>query len=145
MRLLKNELSELELFSEASRSELAVIAKQLTRLSVPAGRVLVREGALGDEFLILIDGHAEVSQDGDVVALLGRGDLVGEMALLHENGRGVRNATVTAVTDLEFYVGSRAEFRQVIAVGTFGGREDPPDCLGPLRRRAHHGCCLVHI
>lgn len=51
MRLLKSELSELELFSGASRSELAVISRQLTRLTVPAGRVLVREGTLGDETL----------------------------------------------------------------------------------------------
>jgi CRP/FNR family cyclic AMP-dependent transcriptional regulator len=115
MRLSKSELSNLELFSAASRSELAFIGKQLTRLSVPAGRILIREGALGDEFLILIDGQAEVSQGGEVVATLGSGDLVGEMALLNKNGRGVRNATVTAVTDLEFYVGSRAEFRQVIS------------------------------
>jgi CRP/FNR family transcriptional regulator, cyclic AMP receptor protein len=115
MRLMKSELSELELFSQATRSELAVIAKQLTRLSVPAGRVLVREGTVGDEFLILINGEAEVRQDGDYLATVGRGDVVGEMALLHKTGRGVRNATVTALTDVEFYVGSRAEFRQVIA------------------------------
>jgi CRP/FNR family transcriptional regulator, cyclic AMP receptor protein len=115
MRLLKSELSELELFSEASRSELSVISRQLTRLTVPAGRVLVREGTLGDEFLILIEGQAEVSQGGEFLATVGRGDVVGEMALLHENGRGMRNATVTAVTDVEFYVGSRSEFRQVIS------------------------------
>ena len=34
MRLLKDDLRELDLFSEASRSELAVIRKQLTRLKV---------------------------------------------------------------------------------------------------------------
>ncbi len=37
MRLLKDDLRELDLFSDASRSELAVIAKQLTRLKVKAG------------------------------------------------------------------------------------------------------------
>ena len=46
MRLLKDDLRELDLFSEASRSELAVIARQLTRLKVKAGRVLVREGGI---------------------------------------------------------------------------------------------------
>ena len=55
MRLLKDDLRELDLFSEASRSELAVIAKQLTRLKVKAGRVLVREGGLGNEFMIIVD------------------------------------------------------------------------------------------
>ncbi len=44
MRLLKDDLRELDLFSEASRSELAVIARQLTRLKVQgrAGSSCVR-------------------------------------------------------------------------------------------------------
>ena len=57
MRLLKDDLRELDLFSEASRSELAVIAKQLTRLKVKAGRVLVREGGIGNEFMIMVRRH----------------------------------------------------------------------------------------
>jgi CRP/FNR family transcriptional regulator, cyclic AMP receptor protein len=114
MRLLKDDLRELDLFSEASRSELAVIGKQLTRLKVKAGRVLVREGAIGNEFMILVNGMAEVTQGGRSIATIGRGDLVGEMALLQEHGHGRRNATVTAITDAEIYAGSPAEFRRII-------------------------------
>jgi CRP/FNR family transcriptional regulator, cyclic AMP receptor protein len=114
MRLLKDDLRELDLFSEASRSELAVIAKQLTRLNVQAGRVLVREGGVGNEFMIMVSGMAEVTQGGHSIATLGRGDLVGEMALLQPIGSGRRNATVTAVTDCEIYAGSPAEFRRIM-------------------------------
>ena len=88
MRLLKDDLRELDLFSEASRSELTVIAQQLTRLKVKAGRVLVREGAIGNEFMIMVDGMAEVTQGGRSIATIGRGDLVGEMALLQPHGSG---------------------------------------------------------
>src|SRR5271167_5088478 len=87
MRLLKDDLRELDLFSEASRSELAVIARQLTRLKVKAGRVLVREGGIGNEFMIMVNGMAEVTQGGRRIATIGRGDLVGEMALLQPVGR----------------------------------------------------------
>ena len=114
MRLLKDDLRELDLFSEASRSELAVIARQLTRLKVKAGRVLVREGGIGNEFMIMVDGMAEVTQGGRSIATLGRGDLVGEMALQQPLGSGRRNATVTAVTDAEIYAGSPAEFRRIL-------------------------------
>jgi CRP/FNR family transcriptional regulator, cyclic AMP receptor protein len=110
---MKNELRELDLFSEVSRSELAVISRQLTRLKVKAGRVLVREGAIGNEFMIMASGMAEVTQDGESIATLGRGDLVGEMALLQPYGSR-RNATVTAVTDAEIYAGSPAEFRRIL-------------------------------
>lgn len=114
MRLLKDDLRELDLFSEASRSELAVITRQLTRLKVKAGKVLVREGGIGNEFMILVSGMAEVTQGGESVATIGRGDLVGEMALLQPYGSGRRNATVTAITDCEIYAGSPSEFRRIM-------------------------------
>lgn len=114
MGFLKDDLKNLDLFSQASRSELAVIAQQLTRLQVKAGRVLVREGGIGNEFMIMVNGTAEVTQGGRHIATLGPGDLVGEMALLQPQGSGRRNATVTAVTDAEIYAGSASEFRRIM-------------------------------
>ena len=114
MRLFTDDLAEFPLFSGVSRSELAIIRRHLTMLPVAAGRVLVHEGARGDEFMIIADGEATVTQGGHVIATLGRGDLVGEMALLQENGFGRRNATVTATTDGMVYAGSRSEFRRVL-------------------------------
>jgi len=116
MRAIRTDLAELPLFSECSRSELAQISRLLTKLRLPAGRVLTEEGALGDEFMIIVDGMAEVSRAGSPVALLGRGDVVGEMALLDDSRRGRRNATVTAVTELTVYVGTPAEFRYLLEV-----------------------------
>ena len=114
MGFFKENLRELDLFSDVTRSEMAVIAKQLTRLKVKAGRVLVREGGFGNEFMIIVSGMAEVTHDGRSIATLGQGDLVGEMALLQPLGTGRRNATVTAVTDAEIYAGSATEFRRIL-------------------------------
>jgi CRP/FNR family cyclic AMP-dependent transcriptional regulator len=111
---VRQDLKELSLFSETNKSQLSEIARQLTMLSVPAGKVLVREGDLGNEFMIIAEGEALVSQGGRVIATIGAGDLVGEMALLGERGRGRRNATVTAVTDGIIYVGSPSEFRRIL-------------------------------
>ena len=116
MRLIRDDLRELPLFADASRSELAAISRLLTELHVPSGRVLVHEGARGDEFMILVEGEAVVSQGGHPIATLGRGDLVGEMALLQERGRGRRNATVTTVTDTVLFAGTPSEFRQILEV-----------------------------
>ena len=115
MGLFKDDLADLPLFSEVSRSEMAAVRRQLTPLRVPAGRVLVKEGAVGDEFMIIADGEATVSQGGLPIATLRRGDLVGEMALLDHVGSGRRNATVTVNTDAVVYAGPRAEFRQILA------------------------------
>ena len=112
--VVRDDLGDLPLFAGASRSEMAVIGQQLTKLNLPAGRVLVHEGAIGSEFMVIVDGQAVVSQGGHVIATLGRGDLVGEMALLDAHGRGRRNATVTARSDLVVYVGSSGEFRRIL-------------------------------
>jgi CRP-like cAMP-binding protein len=85
-------------------------------LKVKAGRVLVREGGIGNEFMIMVSGMAEVTQGGQSIATIGRGDLVGEMALQQPYGSGRRNATVTAVTDCEIYAGSPSEFRRIMEV-----------------------------
>ena len=116
MGLFKDDLAALPLFSQASRSELAIIRRQLTPLQVPAGRVLVKEGTRGDQFMIIAEGHATVSQGSRTIATLGRGDLVGEMALLDPDGFGRRNATVTTSTDAMIYAGSRNEFRRILEV-----------------------------
>jgi CRP-like cAMP-binding protein len=65
--------------------------------------------------MIISEGQATVSQGDRSVATLGRGDLVGEMALLDHQVPGRRNATVTVNTDAVVYAGSRAEFRQILA------------------------------
>jgi CRP-like cAMP-binding protein len=114
VRSAQDDLRALDLFSETSRSEMALVARQLTMLRVPAGKVLVREGERGNEFMIIAEGRAEVRQGDRIIATIGRGDLVGEMALLQRDGDGRRNATVTTVTDAVIYVGSPREFRQII-------------------------------
>jgi CRP/FNR family transcriptional regulator, cyclic AMP receptor protein len=116
MRTINTELKDLALFTDLSRTERALVAQQLTLLTRPAGTVLMREGEPGREFFVFVEGQAEVLKGGKVIATVGRGDHVGEMALLTESARGVRNATVRALTDVAFFVSSRAEFRLMISV-----------------------------
>lgn len=60
-----------------------------------AGEVLVEQGAAGDTLFVLLDGIVRVTVDGEAVAELGPGAVMGERAAL-EGGR--RTATLTAVT-----------------------------------------------
>ncbi len=59
------------------------------------GDHLVEQGQPGDELFLLFDGVLEVVTDGEVVAEVGPGAILGEMALL-DHGR--RTATLRAVT-----------------------------------------------
>jgi CRP-like cAMP-binding protein len=60
------------------------------------GTVLVRQGEPGRELYLLLDGVLRVEVDGETVAEVGPGAVVGERALL-EGGR--RSATLRALTD----------------------------------------------
>ncbi len=106
-------LARVPLFSSCSKRELAQLASRTTEVSVPAGRVLVREDTPGYEFFVIVSGRAQVTRGGRLVAELGTGDFFGELALLD---RGPRDATVTAVTDVRAIVLTRDEFLDALAV-----------------------------
>ena len=99
-------LATVPLFSACSKKELQMVAKSAERVSVPAGKVVVTEGAAGTEFFVIIDGRARVERHGRQVAALGTGSFFGDLALLD---RAPRNASVIADSDLEVAkIGQRA-------------------------------------
>ncbi len=63
---------------------------------VPSRRVLMEQGEAGDELYLVLDGVLEIEVDGERVAEVGPGAVVGERAIL-EGGR--RSATVRALTE----------------------------------------------
>ena len=67
------------------------------RLRLSPGETLYRQGDEGADLFLVLDGIASVVVDGELVAEIGPGALLGERALL-EGGR--RTATVTATTAL---------------------------------------------
>ena len=104
-------LGTVPLFSACSKKDLQLLSKRTERVHVPPGKVLVREGAAGAEFFVILDGEAEVTRHGRRVAILGPGDFFGDLALLD---RAPRNATVTAKTDAELAVLGQREFAAMI-------------------------------
>jgi len=62
---------------------------------VPAGTALVREGDVGNDVFLLLDGVLRVEKDGERLAEYGPGALLGERALLED---GTRTSTLVAVT-----------------------------------------------
>jgi len=77
-------------------------------IEAAAGDVVMAEGSIGAEALIIIEGTAAVSRGDEVIAHVTRGDLVGEAALLT---RAPRNATLIATSPLTMVAIDKREFR----------------------------------
>jgi CRP/FNR family cyclic AMP-dependent transcriptional regulator len=125
-------LEDLELFAGCSTSELVRIRSLVTGIRVEPGTVLLEEGTLGREFLIITDGEAVVTSDDEVLATLGAGDFAGEMSLLSGQPR---SATVTATTALDLFVCNPAEFASLLDVSPAAGMRIA--LTGSARREAN--------
>jgi CRP-like cAMP-binding protein len=104
-------LKRAPLFEGLSRKELRKLAGATEDLSVDAGTVLCREGRLGREFFVIVDGEVEVTKGGKRIACRGAGEFFGEIALLTTTKR---TATVTATTPLRCFILTRGDFRRVL-------------------------------
>jgi hypothetical protein len=91
---------ESELERELSASIMRGDAK-LERRTVGEGEALVEQGAEGNELYLILDGMLAVEVDGEPVAEVGPGALLGERALL-EGGK--RTATLRAATPVRVAV-----------------------------------------
>ena len=104
-------LNGVALFSTCNRHELKRIASLVDQVEAPAGKVLAREGAVGREFFVIVEGRAKATRQGRKIASLGRGSFFGEMSLLDD---GPRSATVTAETDMQLLVLTSRSFSSLI-------------------------------
>ena len=73
---------------------------------IKEGKALVEQGAEGNELYLLLDGVLSVEVNGEPLADLGPGALLGERAILEG---GTRTATLKAVTNCKVAVASAAD------------------------------------
>ena len=69
---------------------------KVKRRTLKEGDTLIEQGDEGSDLYLILDGVLAVEADGDEVAEVGPGNIVGEMALLREEGK--RTATLRART-----------------------------------------------
>jgi len=114
VRLHKNAkidlIKRVPLFSHCTKRQLEAIASQADEIDIAEGRSLVEEGERGREFVVIIEGSADVIRKGRRINTLGSGDFVGEIALLLNTPR---TATVTTTAPTRVLVLTDRAFRHV--------------------------------
>lgn len=91
--------------------ELNRLARSCDEIHLPAGAVLTREGRVGDDCFLIIDGEVDVTIGGRSVARVGPGEFVGEMALV---SGGFRSATVRAATPMHLFTMHKSVFAALL-------------------------------
>ena len=100
-------LRSLPLFAELPAPAIEGLAAALAPVDVPVRTVLIRQGDPGDAYYAIAAGQLDVLRDGRFLRRVGRGEGVGEIALL----RAIpRTATVIAHTAATVYALSRETF-----------------------------------
>jgi len=127
MRLHKDAKAELirslPLFADCTAAEVAEVAAIADEIDLSAGRQLTTQDADGQEFVVIIDGEAEVIKGGEKINDLGAGDFFGEIALI--NGTP-RTASVVATSTVHALVIEGHAFRRLL--------EDAPDIREKVER-----------
>jgi CRP-like cAMP-binding protein len=120
-------LKQVPLFSRCSKKELEEVAQLADELDLPEGRNLATEGATGKEFVVIIEGGADVRRKGRKINTLRSGDFLGEIALI----AGVpRTATVTTTQPSRVLVVTAPAFKRLM-------RDSPSIQLKVLEALAH--------
>lgn len=94
-------LREVPLFARCKGPSIELIERLADEVDVPDGKVLMRQGDLGHEFFLIVDGRVRIERGGTTLATLGPGDYFGEIALIEE---GRRTATATAAGSTKLLV-----------------------------------------
>ena len=85
-------MTEVDVRAGLARADRELLGRVADELDVEPGAVLMHEGGFGGEAFLVLRGAVEVRKGGEVVAELGPGEVVGELAVVSESRR--RNATV---------------------------------------------------
>jgi CRP-like cAMP-binding protein len=93
------------------RKDLEEVGRLAEEVDVPAGRVLMRQGDIGREFYVIIDGEVELERDGAFLRRMGAGEFFGDISLITER---TRTATVKDAQDSRFLVIGHREFHSLL-------------------------------
>ena len=104
-------LHTIPLFARFDRKHLERLGMLTEQVDVPAGKVLIRQGEVGDDLMVIVSGTVTVERDGAKINTLKPGEFFGEIALID---RGPRTATVTADAPCRLLVISHRDFHALM-------------------------------
>jgi CRP/FNR family cyclic AMP-dependent transcriptional regulator len=98
-------------FDGFTDDELQRVAELADDVEAETGAMLIDQGRVGQECYVILDGQAGVFANGEHIATVGPGSMVGEMALVEHRPR---NASVVAETPMRLLAFDTRHFKQLL-------------------------------
>ncbi|MDT7041287.1 Crp/Fnr family transcriptional regulator [Candidatus Nitronereus thalassa] len=116
MKMKRDHLKTIPLFSELTNAELDLILEKAREQRYPRGSIVFYEGDPGDFLMVVLTGKVKVVLLGEggqeiILAMLGPGNFFGEMAILEA---APRSATVMTAEQSEFLILEQPSFSALI-------------------------------
>lgn len=105
-------LKSVGMFSETQESSLAEVATILEEIEYKAGQRILEKGDIGRSMFIIIEGKVQVHDGERTIAILGKRDVFGELAVLETE---TRSASITAIEDTSLFRLDQAPFYELMA------------------------------
>ena len=121
-------ISGVDFFTGCTQREIDDIAKLLADRHFAVGDELCQQGDAENYGFVVVEGEASVLVDGEQVATVTTGDVVGELSML---GNGHRTATLKALTPVHALIIEPDEIDSVLSADPSSGSR--------LGRRPHDG------
>ena len=103
-------LKAIPILSELSDEEAHRLSAFATETSIAESQILMKQGDYSTELIAIEEGTADVIQNGERIASLKDGDLIGEMGLIE---REPRNADVIATSPMRVMKLTHWEIRRM--------------------------------
>jgi CRP/FNR family cyclic AMP-dependent transcriptional regulator len=110
-KLQLESLKNVPLFNACSKKELEKVAKAADEITMTEGSLIIDQGQTGREAFIILSGDVTIKRSGRKIAVLGAGDVVGELSLLDH---GPRTASAICATDCTLLVIDQRRFISVL-------------------------------
>ncbi len=104
-------LAALPLFAACSKRELRHLAGVTQQHQLDAGQRVLEQGQPANAAYLIVAGRVEVRRDGELIAELGPGEVVGELGVLL---RREHSASVTATTPVEVVALQQAALKEAV-------------------------------
>jgi CRP-like cAMP-binding protein len=104
-------LKRTPLLAGLGRKDLEEVGRLADEVDLKADHVLMREGDVGREFFVIVEGQVRIEKGGRPIRTMGPGEFVGDIALVTERPR---TATATTETPCRLLVLGHREFHQLM-------------------------------